>query len=276
MPMLSAFADEIDADPKIQIDVLAANGVKYNDLRGAYGENVMKFSKGRCAELKKMFGDRGIGIACIGSPIGKIRLDEDLDKHFDDFKHAVDLAEFFGSNYIRIFSFYPPQGQDVAQYRGEIVDQVARQVDYISDREVTLVLENESNLFGAYPERCIYLFAAIKSDKLVGAFDPANFVIMDVQDVYKTCWLPLRDYIGYFHIKDFVYGEKERAVPAGEGDGHIPEILGDAAERGYDGFLALEPHLAKAEHSSGVTGPELFKVATDALKKICARVGWQV
>ncbi|UCD28291.1 MAG: sugar phosphate isomerase/epimerase [Planctomycetota bacterium] len=276
MPIISAFADEIDADPKVQMDVLEDNGVKYIDLRGAYGENVMKFSKDRCGELKKMFGDRGFGIACIGSPIGKIRLDEDLDKHFDDFKHAVDLAEFFKSKYIRIFSFYPPEGEDVAQYRGVIVDRLAQQVDYVSDRDVILVLENESNLFGAYPERCVYLFAAIKSDKLVGAFDPANFVVMDVKDVYKTCWLPLRDYNGYFHIKDFVYGEKEHAVPAGEGDGNIPEILRDAADRGYDGFLTLEPHLAKAEHSSGVTGPALFKVATDALKKICADVGWKV
>ena len=49
MPTLSAFADEIDADPKIQMDELEANGVKYIDLRGAYGENVMKFSKDRCA-----------------------------------------------------------------------------------------------------------------------------------------------------------------------------------------------------------------------------------
>ena len=39
-------------------------------------------------------------------------------------------------------------------------------------------------------------------------------------------------------------------MPAGEGDGDIPRILKDAAADGYDGFLALEPHLAKAEHSS--------------------------
>jgi len=276
MPIISAFADEIDPDPQVQMDVLEANGVKYIDLRGAYGENVMKFSQQRCADLKKMFDDRGFRIACIGSPIGKIRLDEDLETHFDDFKHAVDLAEFFDSKYIRIFSFYPPQGESVAKYRGQVVDRLGQMVDYTADRNVILALENESNLFGAYPEGCAYLFAALPSDKLVGAFDPANFVCMNVQEVYKTCWLPLRDFIGYFHIKDFIYGEKEHAVPAGEGDGNLPEILKDAASRGYDGFLTLEPHLAKAEHSSGVTGPELFKVATEALKKICAEVNWQV
>jgi len=110
----------------------------------------------------------------------------------------------------------------------------------------------------------------------VAAFDPANFVNMNVQDIYTTCWLPMRPHVGYFHIKDFKYGEREHAVPAGTGDGHIPQILRDAAADGYNGFLALEPHLAKAEHSTGQTGPELFKVAADALKVICADVGWQV
>ena len=203
-------------------------------------------------------------------------MDEDARKHFDEFKHAVDLAEFFGCRYIRIFSYYPPEGQDIANYRSQVIDRLQEQTDYVANRNVTLVLENEKQLFGAFPERCVYLFAAVRSPKLVAAFDPANFVNMNVPDVYRTCWLPLQAYVGYFHVKDFRYGEEERAVPAGQGDGCIPAILKDAAVHDYNGFLALEPHLAKAEHPTGQTGPELFKTAADALKSICAQVGWKV
>lgn len=276
MPTLSAFADEISQDPQAQMDALEANGIRFIELRGALGLNVMKFSAPQQADLRKQFTDRGFGVACIASPIGKVRLDEDYAKHFDDFKRAVDLAEFFGAGYIRIFSYYPPQGEDVSAYRGEVIRRLTQKVDYIADRNVTLVLENESNLFGAYPERCVYLHAAVPSPKLIAAFDPANFVNMNVQDVYGTCWRPMRQCVGYFHIKDFRYGDTEHAVPAGTGDGCIPQILRDAAADGYDGFLALEPHLAKAEHSTGQTGPELFKVAADALKAICADLGWRV
>jgi sugar phosphate isomerase/epimerase len=276
MPTLSAFADEISPEPQVQMDALAANGVRFIELRGAWGVNVMKFSHEQREELKKQFTDRGFGISCIGSPIGKARIDEDYRAHFDEFKRAVEIAEYFDAKYIRIFSYYPPVGRDVGDYRGEVVARLAEKLDYIQDHPVTLVLENESNLFGAYPERCVYLFAALPSPKLVAAFDPANFVNMNVKDVYNTCWLPLRRHVGYFHIKDFRYGEKEHAVPAGQGDGNIPEILRDAAADDYDGFLALEPHLAKAEHSTGQTGPELFKVAADALKTICHQVGWTV
>lgn len=276
MPTLSAFADEISPDPQAQMDALSANGIRYIELRGAYGLNVMKFAAQHCEQLKRLFEDRGFGVSCIGSPIGKVRIDENYREHFDQFKRAVELAEFFESRFIRIFSYYPPEGGDIGDYRGEVIARLAEKLDYIADHPVTLVLENESNLFGAYPERCAYLFAALPSPKLVGAFDPGNFVNMNIADIYNTCWLPLRRSVGYFHIKDFKYGETEHAVPAGTGDGHIPDILRDAAADGYSGFLALEPHLGKAMHSTGQTGPELFKVAADALKAICAQVGWKI
>lgn len=276
MPTLSAFADEVSQDPSTQMDTLGANGIKHIELRGAFGTNVMRLSEDQCAELKKQYSDRGFCVSCIASPIGKVRLDEDRRKHFDDFRHAVDLAEFFDSRYIRVFSYYPPEGEAIVKYRSQVIDRVNEQVDYVANRNVTLVLENESNLFGAVPERCVYLLAAVRSKKLVGAFDPGNFVNMDIPQVYHTCWVPLRPYVGYFHIKDFKYGEKDHAVPAGEGDGDIPAILKDAAADGYNGFLALEPHLVRADHSTGQTGPDLFKVATDALKTICTDIGWIV
>ena len=217
MPTLSAFADEVSQDPQLQMDILGANGIKHIELRGAYGLNVMKLSEPQCADLKTQFADRGFGVSCIASPIGKIRLDDDYRRHFDEFKHAVDLAEHLNCRYIRIFSYYAPAGLDIADHRAQVIDRLNEKVDYVANRNVTLVLENEKNLFGALPERCVYLFAAVRSKKLVAAFDPANFVNMNVPDVYNTCWIPLRSYVAYFHIKDFRYGEEERAVPAGKG-----------------------------------------------------------
>ena len=62
-------------------------------------------------------------------------------------------------------------------------------------------------------------------------------------------------------------------MPAGQGDGHIEEILVDLKNSGYTGFLSLEPHLKAAGQFSGFSGPALFKMAVDALKVICTRNG---
>lgn len=273
MAKVSAFADEIGPDPKLQLDTLEKNGIRFVELRGAWGTNIMKLTDAQCAELKAMFDDRGVGVACIASPIGKITMADDYAKHFDEFKHAVDLAHFFGSGYIRIFSYYPPEGENIAKYRGEILDRLRQKCDYVAGRGITLVLENESKIFGDVPERCLYLLASLPKENITSAFDPANFVHTGVKNVYETCWLPMRPYVGYFHMKDMKYGVDDKAFPLGQGDGDIERILRDAAADGYDGFLGLEPHLAAAGQFAGDTGPELFGVATQALRDVASRAG---
>jgi len=47
-------------------------------------------------------------------------------------------------------------------------------------------------------------------------------------------------------------------------------------ERGYEGFLSLEPHLYIAAVSSGFSGPALFRTAAQALKKILLEIQAEV
>ena len=274
MAIISAFADEIDADPKVQMDTLAAHGVKHIDLRGAWDANVMRLSDAQCKELKAMLDDRGFGIPCIGSPIGKVPVDGDLDAHFDEFKHACDLSDFFEAGRIRMFSYYPPEaGGSVLDHRGTVIERLQQMCDFVADRNITLVLENESKLFGSLPPQLADLFETLRSDKLVMAFDPANFVNDGALPVFETCWEPLKQYVGFFHIKDMVADSTGPCVPSGEGNGDIEKVLAGAKAMGYDGVLTLEPHLAAAGQFKGHTGPQLFEKAVTALKGICDRVG---
>jgi sugar phosphate isomerase/epimerase len=86
-------------------------------------------------------------------------------------------------------------------------------------------------------------------------------------------WPRLADRVAYFHIKDAILGTGQ-VVPAGEGDGALAETLRDAIrQRGYEGYLSLEPHLAAAGKFSGFSGPDLFKQAVRALKRILNEIG---
>lgn len=274
MAIISAFADEISADPTVQMDTLAAHGLNHIDLRGAWNQNVMRLTDAQCKELKAMLDDRGFKIPCIGSPIGKVPIDSDLDAHFDEFKHACDLSDFFEAGRIRMFSYYPPEaGGSILDHRDTVIERLQQMCDYVADRDVVLVLENESRLYGSLPPQLADLFESLESDKLIMAFDPANFVNDGARPVFETCWEPLKQYVGYFHIKDKVAGATGPCVPAGEGDGDMERVLSAAAEMGYDGVLTLEPHLAAAGQFKGDTGPQLFGKAVTALKGICDRVG---
>ena len=62
-------------------------------------------------------------------------------------------------------------------------------------------------------------------------------------------------------------------MPAGQGDGHVREILKDAFAGNWAGYLTLEPHLQAAGQFAGFSGAKLFKSAAEALKTILQEVG---
>ena len=77
--------------------------------------------------------------------------------------------------------------------------------------------------------------------------------------------------MGYVHIKDCKLEGGVKA--AGEGDGQIPELLDRLISSGYQGMLALEPHLAMAAHSSGFSGPDGMEYAVKSLRKVMDAAG---
>ena len=269
---LAAFADEISPDLEEQIRVCKENGVTHFELRGVAGKNVLDFDKPLREQIKRRLAESGMGVISIGSPIGKVAIDQPWDVHFDRFKIAVELAEFFSSPLIRVFSYYPAGGEGkgpIDPHRDEVIRRFQQKVEYIKDRPVTLAHENEKGIFGDVGRRCLDLMKTIDSPKLRSAFDFANFV--QVGDRPRDNWPLLKPYTTHIHIKDALLGSG-KVVPAGEGDGDIEPILKDAYASGYRGFLSLEPHLKVAGHSHGETGPALFKTAADALKAVCRKV----
>jgi len=210
-------------------------------------------------------------VVSIGSPIGKVKITDPWEPHLERFKIAVDAAEFFGAPFVRVFSYYPPEPTaDIAAHRDEILRRFRVKLHYLKAHpSVTLVHENEKDIYGEKAPGCLDLMKSIDSPRLRMAFDFANFVQAG-QDPAEA-WAMLKPYTVHIHIKDAIAGAG-KVVPAGEGDGKIEPILADAYASGYRGFVSLEPHLKVAGHSHGENGPELFKIAADALKTLCRRI----
>ena len=273
MAKLSAFADEVTDDFSGQVKYLASEQVGYIEPRFINKKNIMDLTKDELNEAKKKITDYGLKVSAVGSPIGKVRIDEPFGPHLDRFKHAVELALFFETPYIRMFSYYPPEGKDIADYREQVLERMAAKVEVISYVNVVMVHENEAGIYGHSAANCVDLIEAVNSPKLRLVYDPANFVAGEkMTDNITNCWPSMKPYVVHIHLKDWKLGADVGSIP-GEGDAQIRELLAELASINYDGCLTMEPHLQAGGQFGGKTGPVLFSKAIAAVREIAAEVG---
>ena len=269
---LSAFADEISPDPKVQVAILRHCGIRHIEFRSIHKTNVLNLTDAQVAEFKALLDREGFKLSAIGSPVGKVRIDEPFGPHLEKFRRAIHLCKLFGTPNIRVFSYYPPENFDGnwAPHREQVMDRMRQKVEIAARERVQLFHENEHRIYGDSPERLADLFNTIRSPVLKAAFDPANFVFCgyDPMEGWRAC----KPHTAHFHIKDWKAGEEHGSI-AGEGQGQIPAIIADAVTMGYSGFATMEPHLLGGGPTGGVTGPELFPKAVAAFKAIIEKAG---
>ncbi|MGI9121887.1 MAG: sugar phosphate isomerase/epimerase family protein [Rubrobacter sp.] len=264
---LTGFADEISPELAEQLDTLAEESISYMELRSVWNTNVLDLTDDELDRVKSAVAERGIGISSIGSPIGKVPVTDPFGPHLERFRRALRAAEAMRAPYVRVFSFFIPEGQEPDRYREEVLDRMGAMTGEAEDAGVMLLHENEKEIYGDVPSRCVDILAGVGSPVLRAAWDAANFVQCGVTHPYDEGYASLRPYIEYVHVKDALSGT-DRVVPAGEGDGQLPETLSALRASGFDGFFSLEPHLASAGKYSGFSGPELFRKAAGALKEL--------
>jgi sugar phosphate isomerase/epimerase len=269
MYKLSGFGDEISPDIDQQIKVLKEEKIEYLDLRGAFGKNILELSREEIETIRKKLEDNGIKVSCIASPIGKVSIEFDFKEHLSQFQKIMDLAHFFSTPYVRIFSYYPPPNTEPEKCRNEVIERIRKKTEIAKSENITLLLENEVGVYGDTPERCRDIIETINSPNLQILFDTANFVCSGIKP-YTHAYPILKNYIRYLHIKDAILiPEGYIIVVAGKGEGEVYEVLSSLIkECNYDGFIAVEPHLLVTGRYSGFSGEELFRQAVAALKLI--------
>jgi sugar phosphate isomerase/epimerase len=270
--VLSGFADEIDPDLETQLDVLETLDIDYFDLRGVDDTNVLDLDDAFLERIRDAINERGITISSIGSPIGKIGITEDFEPHKERFERAVEIAKSFDVEYIRLFSYYIPEGDDPADHRDEVMQRMRWKSERAEEEDVTLIHENEKDIYGDTAERCRDVLTTVDSPNLRAAFDPANFVEIGVE-AYPYAFALLAEYIEYLHVKDAEMGERGAIRPAGEGDGRFDDLIRVLDARGFNGFASLEPHLQYAGPSTGLSGPEGFRTAANAFRSVLTEAG---
>lgn len=274
MIKLCAFADEAATTLQGQIDALQRNGIRYLELRNVNGKGVASITLQEAEEYARILKENGIEVYSIGSPIGKVDISVDFDRYLEDITHIFRLARIFGTDKIRMFSFY-----NAFDKRELVISYLCRMVEKAKEYGVELYHENEKDIYGDTADRVLDVLQNVPGLKSV--YDPANYLQVG-EKAEKTIDL-LYAKADYFHIKDVISATNE-LVPAGYGDGKIDELI---ARIEGDIVLSVEPHLAVFDGYSQIDSTEMkhkfhftsnqeaFDAAVAALKELLVRSGYK-
>lgn len=242
--IISGFSDEISDELDKQIEVVKSLGMNHISIRGVDGKNIADYTYEEfCEKIYPRLVSNGIELSSIGSPIGKIFIDDEAGykQQLIALEELCKMANKMQCKYIRMFSFFIDKEENYDDYKDQVLEKLRRFVDVAKKYDVMLLHENEKDIYGDIARRCVTLLKEIDSPYFRAIFDFANFVQcnQDTLEAYEG----LEAYIEYIHIKDANYSAPYNVL-CGTGDGKLEEILADLIGNGYEGFLTLEPHLA--------------------------------
>ena len=271
--IISAFADEYSDNFEEQLQGLGKLGITHIEIRHVNKKNISVLTKEEVLEVKELLDKYGIKVSAIGSPLGKIKLDGDIDGHIETAKRVFEYANILGAKFVRMFSFYAPAGKNILDMKDEAFAAVGRLIEAAREYGVILCHENEAKIYGDVPERCRELLDFFPD--LACVYDMGNYVLEGV-DPYPEAYRLLKDRIAYFHIKDAL--SAGAIVPPGCGEAKIADILAEHKEYANgDFFVSLEPHLELFSGLSALVGrafdnpykyPDAKTAFTDAADKL--------
>ena len=274
MIRLSAFSDEAGSALSSQIAALKRNGISLTELRSVDGKNVKELTLDEAREISRELRDNGIGLSALGSPMGKVSIDVELEEYLKDVKHMCELAVIFGTDRIRMFSFF-----DAYDKKEKVFEYLRAMVKVAESYGITLCHENEKKVYGDVAERVLELHDNVEGLRFI--YDFANYLQVDeLPEKNIDALYPITE---YFHIKDVVHATDE-LVPAGYGDGRIDALI---RRLDRDTVFTLEPHLMIFDGYAEIDGEEMkhrfhftssdeaFDMACDAIKKLILANGYK-
>ena len=269
---LSAFADEYADSFDGQLAICKELGIPCIELRFIDGKNICTVSEETLDEVEGKLKAYGIGVSAIGSPIGKIKLDDNMEEHLALAERAFAIAKRLGAKYVRIFSFYLPEGKTREECKEEVFAAMEKIILLAEKYGVTLCHENEAKIYGESPECCLQLLQYFEG-RLKAVFDMGNFVL-DGHDPYPSAYNTLKDYIAYFHIKDSLFAGA--IVPPGKGEAKIKEVLDDYRKTATETtFITLEPHLQTFSGLNALVGKAFDNPYKFETKEIAFRTAYE-
>ena len=283
---LTGFADEAAQDLATQIKATKELGWEYISARGIDGKNIHDLSDGEFHKAVEQLGEAGIKIAEFGSLIGTWAksIHSDFDITLGEVDRCIERMPQLGTQIVRVMSYaQEPWGDE--QYVDERISRLRQIVARFTDAGITVAHENCMNYGGFSSQHTLELVEKVPGLKLI--FDTGNPVFqrdrsMNEPQPWQDAWKfyqDVKEHIVHVHVKDCLNPVKDGVEPEyifpGEGQGYVKQIIKDLKDSNYQGFVAIEPHVATVFHakSDSVDWTQCYQSYVDygrALEKIIA------
>ena len=256
--ILSGFTDEAADHLDGQIKATKALGWSHLSARTFNGKNIHDVSDQDFEFICEKLEANDIKVAEFGTLIGN--WGKSIKSHWDitlkEIERCIPRMQKLSVKYARVMSYaQEPWGSE--QYEQERFKRLREITQRFEAAGLTALHENCMNWGGFSADHTLKLLDEVPNLKLV--FDTGNPIFQ--RDRSKSEPYPWQDSLEFYnkvkgaiaqiHIKDAIMrlddGEPEYTF-LGEGDANIESILEDLVRSKYDGFMVIEPHIAKVFH----------------------------
>ena len=253
---LTGFTDEASANIEDQIRVTKELGWSHLSARTIDTANIHEITDDEFDAVCEMLDRQNIKVAEFGTLIGSWSktIHSDFGITQAEVERCITRMKKLDVKIARIMSYaQEPWGSD--QHEEERFRRLRWITEQFKTEGLIAAHENCMNWGGFSSDHTLRLLEEVPGLKLI--FDTGNPIFQ--RDRSKSEPYPWQDSLEFYHavkhaivhvhVKDCVMiDDQESYVFPGEGDAHIPEILEDLHQSGYDGFIAIEPHVGKVFH----------------------------
>ena len=276
---LGIITDEISQNLEECLAFLSSYKLHWCELREVWGKNLMIAPQEDLDQAKKLLADSSIQVSDIGSPIFKWNIpgvatkanekhdyalgnftEEDADKTLEK---SFQLARFFGTNKVRIFSYW--RVPDPEKVYPQVRDRLAKAARLAQQNDILLVLENEYECNVGTGKELGRILRDVNSPHLRGVWDPGNAVMLN-ETPFPDGYEAVKGLFPHMHIKDARKNANGRIGWAPVGGGFI-DFKGQFAalhKENYSGTMSLETHYRRPDGNKVESTREslegLFKV----------------
>ncbi|HXJ97025.1 MAG TPA: sugar phosphate isomerase/epimerase family protein [Terriglobia bacterium] len=275
---LGIITDEISEDVDEALDFISGHSLRYCELREMWQKNIMNLTRTELDRVKESIDRRHLQVSDIASPIFKYELpempahpDQALEFHstFTErdtpmlLNRCFEIAHFFGTEKIRIFSYWrAPHPEKAYPY---VRDRLAKAAELARQNGIILMIENEYDTNVGTGKELGRILRDVNSPNLRANWDSANAAMMN-EVPYPDGYREVEGLFPHLHVKDVKRDPQSGELswaPVGSGFIDWRGQLKALQQAGYTGTMSIETHFRPSGNALAMVSASL-----DGLLKI--------